>query len=216
MRRWAGRALGAFLTGLIFLLPFILTVAVLDWLAGYVSAAVGPDSFIGRTIASGGSVLIGGRREALAFWVGVALALVAIGALGLVVQTRFRKRIEGAIDSFIDRVPLLRSVYRPIAQLVRLVGPQAAGELAGMSVVACRFGGGADAMALLVTPEIFDIGGQPRQLVLVPTAPVPMGGALLFLPPSTVVSVPGMGLEDFVRFYMSMGSAVPTALAPVR
>jgi uncharacterized membrane protein len=213
MRALATRALGAFLTGLFFLAPIILTVIVLDWLGSYLSAAVGPESFIGRTLASGGSVLVGGREAALAFWVGLALVLVLIALFGLLVQTSLRRRLEDGFDRFIDRVPVLRSVYRPIAQLVRLLGPQSgAGNLEGMRVVAVRFGEGSDTLALLVTPDVFDVGGQPRQLVLLTTAPVPVGGALLFVPPPSVVPVDGFGVDDFLKFFVSVGTVRPAGL----
>ena len=60
MKSIATRALAAFATGLLSLAPIIVTIVVLDWLAGYVTAAVGPDSFLGRAISSGGSVVVGG------------------------------------------------------------------------------------------------------------------------------------------------------------
>ncbi len=212
LRRFGKRALGAFLTGLFFLAPIILTIVVLDWLGGYLRAAVGPESFIGRAIASGGSVLIGGQAEAAAFWIGMALTLVLIALLGLLVQTSLRRRLEQGFDRFIDRVPVLRSVYRPIAQLVRMLGPQeGAGQFEGMRVVAVRMGS-TETLALLVTPELFDVGGQPRQLVLLTTAPVPVGGALLFVPTESVVAVPGMSVEDFMKFFVTVGTVRPEGL----
>jgi uncharacterized membrane protein len=215
LRRLAARALGAFLTGLFFLAPILLTVVVLDWLAGYLTAAVGPESFIGQAIASGGSFVLGGEEAAIAFWAGLAVVLVLIALLGLLVQTRLRRRLEQGFDRFIDRVPVLRSVYRPIAQLVRLLGPQSgAGNLEGMRVVAVRFGEATESLALLVSPELFDVGGQPRQLVLLTTAPVPVGGALLFVPPTNVVPVEGLSVEDFIKFFVSVGTVRPSGLKP--
>lgn len=217
LRRFIAHAAGAFLTGLVFLLPIILTVVVLDWAAGYVRAAVGPESLIGRGIVSGGRAIVGDRAETLAFWAGLGLVLVGIGVLGLIVQTRFRKSLERAFDRLIDRVPVLRSIYRPIAQMVRLLGPQKdAGELKGMQVVAVSFGDGALFLCLLVTPQLFDVAGSSRQLVLIPTAPVPMGGAMLFVPATSVAPVPGLGIEDFMKFYVSMGAALPTSLTPAQ
>jgi uncharacterized membrane protein len=211
-RVFAQRALGAFLTGLAFLLPFIITIIVLDWAAGYVLAAVGPDSFLGGAIVSGGSVIVGSRAEAFAFWVGLLFVLIAIGLLGVVVQTRLRRRMEEGFDRFIDRVPVLRSIYRPIAQLVRLLSPQeSGGQFEGMRVVAVRLGD-TETLALLVSPDLFDVGGQPRQLVLLTTAPVPVGGALLFVPPESVVPVDGMAVEDFAKFFVSIGTVRPPAL----
>lgn len=215
MKRLATRAVGAFLTGLFFLAPILLTVVVLDWLAGYLTAAVGPESFIGQAIASGGSFVLGGEEAAIAFWAGLAVVLVLIALLGLLVQTRLRRRLEQGFDRFIERVPVLRSVYRPIAQLVRLLGPQSgAGNLEGMRVVAVRFGEATESLALLVSPELFDVGGQPRQLVLLTTAPVPVGGALLFVPPTSVVPVEGLSVEDFIKFFVSVGTVRPSGLKP--
>lgn len=212
VRAFAERALGAFLTGLFFLTPIILTIIVFDWLSGYLTAAVGPESFIGRALSSGGSVIIGGRAEATAFWVGLALTLVLIAVLGLVVQTSLRRRLEDGFDRFVDRVPVLRSVYRPIAQLVRLLGPQdGAAQYEGMRPVAVRFGE-TRALALLVSPDLFDVGGESRQLVLLTQAPVPIGGALLFVPPESIVAVPGMTVEDFAKFFVSVGTVRPTGL----
>ncbi len=215
MKRLAARALGAFLTGLFFLAPILLTVVVLEWLAGYLTAAVGPESFIGRTIASGGSFVLGGEEAAIAFWAGLGVVLVLIALLGLLVQTGLRRRLEQGFDRFIERVPVLRSVYRPIAQLVRLLGPQSgAGNLEGMRVVAVRFGEATESLALLVSPELFDVDGQPRQLVLLTTAPVPVGGALLFVPPANVVPVEGLSVEDFIKFFVSVGTVRPSGLKP--
>jgi uncharacterized membrane protein len=215
VKPFATRAFAAFVTGLLFLAPILVTIIVIDWLGGYVAAAVGPDSFLGRAIASGGRVVVGGEGAAFAFWVGLLLVLLLVALLGLVVQTRLRRRLEEGFDRFIDRVPVLRSVYRPIAQLVRLIGPQSnAGNLEGMRVVAVRFGESTETLALLVAPELFDVGGQPRNLVLLTTAPVPVGGALLFVPPSSVVPVDGLSVEDFIRFFVSVGTVRPDGLKP--
>lgn len=212
LRALTENALGAFLTGLIFLLPFILTVVAIQWLVGYLQGAFGPESFIGRVLASGGTVLFG-AGEALAFWAGLTLVLVLIGLLGLVVQTRFRARLEDGFDQFVDRVPLLRSVYRPIAQFVRLLGPQAEGELKGMRVVAVRFvGRGNDVLGLLVSPEVFDVAGEPRHLVYLPSAPMAMSGTLVLMPTDNVIPMPAMSVEDLLKIQVSLGTVRPAGL----
>lgn len=212
VRALVENALGAFITGLIFLLPFILTVVAIQWLVGYLQDAFGPESFIGRVMASGGTALFG-AGEALAFWAGLAFVLIAIGLLGLIVQTRFRARLEDGFDQFVDRVPLLRSVYRPIAQFVRLLGPQAEGELKGMSVVAVRFiGRGNDALGLLVTPDVFDVAGEPRHLVYLPSAPMAMSGTLVLMAVEHVLPMTGMSVEDLLKIQVSLGTVRPGGL----
>ena len=213
LRALAEGAVGAFVTGLLFLLPFLLTIVAIDWLVGYAQSAFGPESFIGRTLASGGSVLFG-AGEALAFWAGLALLFVGIGLLGLVVQTRFRARLERGFDHLVERVPFMRSLYRPIAQFVRLLGPQGEGDLKGMRVVAVRYiGRGNDALGLLVTPETFDVGGEPRLLVYLPSAPMAMSGTLVLMPPENVVPMDGLSVEDLIKIQVSLGTVRPAEMA---
>lgn len=206
--------LGAFLTGLAFLAPILLTIVLLQWLASQISAVVGPNSLVGQALASGGMFVAAGVGPLLAFWIGVAIVLGAIALLGIVVQTRARATLEAGLDRAIERVPLLRGLYRPLAQLVRLFGKDG-GDMKAMRVVAVRFGDGADVLALQASPAVFEVAGQPRLLILIPTAPVPVGGALLFVPPDQVTAVEGFSVEELAAFYVSMGVAAPPGLRTV-
>ncbi len=211
------RALGAFLTGLLFLLPIILTIVILDWVSGYVASALGPDSLIGGALTSGGTALVGRERRVLGFIVALAMLIAAIAALGAIVQTRAKKRIEEALDRMIDHVPLLRSVYRPIAQLVRMLGPSEDNQLKAMRVIACRFGEerGADVLALLASTTPIMVEGEPRYVVYLPTAPFPGNGGLVMVPASGVRFLPELTVEDLVRTYVSFGTLVPPNSGPV-
>jgi uncharacterized membrane protein len=211
-RSLLARVLAPFLTGLLFLAPILLTFLLINWVGGYVSAAFGPDSFMGRAIAGGGRIFAGSNAsEALAFWIGVALVLAGITALGAVVQTRARAALESGFDRLLGRIPVLGALYRPVAQLVRTMGGDS-NDLKGMSAVAVRLGGATEVLALLASPQVFDLGHGPRHLVLIPTAPVPVGGALLFVAVENVTRVPGMKVEDLAKLYVTMGSVMPPAL----
>ncbi len=210
--RVATRLVAPFLTGLAFLAPVILTVLLLNWLGSYVVGAFGPGSFLGRAIASGGRAVTGADvGEAAAFWIGAGLLCAAITALGLAVQTRAKAALESWFDRLLGRVPVLGSLYRPVAQMVRTLKPGADGELKSMAPVCVRLGG-VDVLALLASPRQFDLGNGPRRLVLVPTAPVPVGGALLFVPSDDVTPV-DMRVDELARLYVSMGAAVPDSWA---
>jgi uncharacterized membrane protein len=75
-----------------------------------------------------------------------------------------------------------------------------------MSPVWLQFGGPGNAavLALLSSPEPVLVGGQPYLAVLVPTAPVPVGGALLYVPRDWVSPAP-VGMEGLTSIYVSMG-----------
>ena len=206
------RIAGPFFTGLVFLAPVILTVILLQWLAGYVRAAVGPDSLIGSGLAHGGQFIVGMSAPVFAFWTGLGLVLLGIWGLGVFIQMRARAGLQGGFDRLLGRVPLLGALYRPLAQVVRMVGGKPGDELHGMAVVAVRFGADTQVLALLTSPRIFNLGDGPRQLVLMPTAPVPVGGGLVFVAADRVVRVPGMRVEDLAKFYVSMGTLSPAGL----
>ncbi len=208
------RTLGPFLTGMVFLAPVILTIVLLQWVGGYIRAALGPDSLIGSGLSRGGQLIVGMSAPVLAFWAGLALVIVAIWGLGLFVQVRARAELQGGFDRLLGRVPLLGAVYRPLAQVVRMVGGKPGDELQGMAVVAVNFGDATQVLALLASPRIFDLGQGPRQLVLMPTAPVPVGGALIFVAVDRVTRVPDLRVEDLAKFYVSMGTLAPAGLSP--
>jgi uncharacterized membrane protein len=209
------RIAGPFITGMIFLAPVFLTVILLQWVASYVTAAFGPGTVIGGVLASSGMLVT--RSPFLAFWAGLGIAALIVWGIGLVVQTRWRARLEGGLDGLLGRLPVLGAFYRPLAQIVRMIGGAQnrgglGGELQGMRVVAVRFGADTEVMALLATPQLFDLGEGPRHLVVCPTAPVPVGGAMLFVEVSRVRAVPGIGVDDLAKFYVSMGTVAPAGL----
>lgn len=206
------RVAGPFVTGLLFLAPVLLTIVILQWLSGYVVAALGPGTLIGGALARGGMLLT--STPELAFVTGLGLAALFVWALGLLVQTQARTRLEGGLDSLMGRIPVLGSFYRPLAQMVRMMGGAPGGELQGMAPVSVRFGDDTEILALLAAPQIFDMGDGPRHLVLLPTAPVPVGGALVFVAADRVRRVSGIGVDDLAKFYISMGTVAPAGLAP--
>ncbi len=196
--------LSPFATGLLFLAPVLLTLILLNWLAGYLIAALGPDTPLGQALGQAGMFFT--PSPLAAFWAGLGMAAVLVWLIGIAVQTRFRQRLEGGLDGLIARIPVLGPLYRPLAQFVRMMGSSPGGEMSGMSVVSVSFGDHVEALALLTSPHVHDFGQGPRQLILIPTAPVPVGGGLLFVEPSRVKPVPSMGVDDLAKLYVTMGT----------
>lgn len=204
------RLLTAFLAGVAFLAPVLLTFIVLSWLFSQMVAFVGPDSLVGQLITAGGRLFVGtGDNRLLSFSVGLALVVALITALGFVVKDKARKVLEEAVDGGIGRIPVLGTIYRPVAQLIRGMSGSKAEEMATMAVCRVTFGGGVETVAFLASSEIFDIGGGPARLVLIPTAPVPFGGALLMVSVDKVQVIPGMKVDDLAKLYLTMGMTPP-------
>jgi uncharacterized membrane protein len=207
------RLLTAFLTGLAFLAPLLLTAIVLIWVFQQLVGFVGPESWVGQLLTAGGRLVIGdGDDPLLGFLLGLGLLVGLITALGFAVKDRARRVLEDLIDEALGRIPLLGNIYRPVAQLVRGMAGSKAEEMSAMAVVRVELGAGIESIGLLASNETLDLGGGPRKLVLLTTAPVPVGGALLLVPVERVHLVPEMRFEDVMKLYLTMGMSPPESL----
>ncbi len=204
-----------FVAGLLVLLPLALTFAILGWLAGWIAGLIGPGSLIGRFFLAAGTGLVGADHQTVAFLLGLTGTLLLVWALGLVARTRARAALSGAIDRLVGRFPIVRGIYKPVAQVVRLLSEAPDAELSGLSVVSCRLGGpqGVDLLGLLTSHEIYVVDGERRRMVYIPTAPLPMSGGLLLVPAEAVRPVPGMSADELMQVYLSLGLAVPEGLS---
>jgi uncharacterized membrane protein len=201
-----------FIAGVFAVLPLVITFAVVMWVADLLGRFLGPGTLIGGALRSLG--LQFSSNSALAYVVGWVFVLGVIFVLGLLVELGARKLIQGKLDSLAARVPLLGGVYGTVRQLVGMMDKSQNADLQGMTVVFCTFGqsGGAAVLALLASPQSFRIGEVDYNAVIVPTAPVPVGGGLIFVPTSNVRPA-NITVDAFMSIYVSMGVTGPQFLA---
>lgn len=193
-----------FLAGLLAALPLIATLLVFTWLAQLVYGWLGPQSLIGGLFVKLGL----GLTESV--WAGYGLGLLIIAAaiygLGLLVEAQLQAGLARVVNLILGRIPLVRNVYDLINRFVDMLGQRDEDGLKSMSAVWVTFGseGGVKVLALLSTPEPVMLDGQPYMAVIVPTAPVPVGGGLLYVPQASVVPA-DVGMEAVTSIYVSMG-----------
>jgi uncharacterized membrane protein len=198
------RVIRTFMAGFFVLLPILLTIAVVMWAASVLYGFLGPGSAIGKLIISLGFGL--SATTYVAYLLGVITVVVCVYLLGLVVQTRLKEGLRFVTDSVMYRIPLVSSVYDIIKRLVALVDRGESDALKGMRPIWCFFGGegGAAVLGLLPAPETITIGLRPYHGILVPSAPVPVGGCLIYVPAEWVKPA-DIGLETLMNIYVSMG-----------
>lgn len=214
-----------FLTGLAAILPLAATFALLAWAWQLLSAWLGPSSVFGSVlVAIGVSV---SSSESIGYVLGLVLLVAAIWLLGVLVEAGLQVGVQRLIDRLMQRIPLVRNVYDVVTRLVELFARKdTQGGLGSMSPVWLHFGGrpADDAqgdegrkvavLALLCTPEPVVMDGGRRYLgVLVPTAPVPVGGGLLYVPEEWV-SRADIGVEGLTSIYVSMGLTTNQYMKP--
>jgi len=198
------RAPQLFLAGVLTILPVAITVAIIAWVAGFVRQFVGPDTPVGHFLHSFGLRFV--SDDALAYLIGVVLVLAVVFAIGVVAEFGARSLIQRLLDAVLKRIPIVGSVYGTSKQIVSMLDQKDAAALKSMQVVFCYFGkeAGAGLLALLVSPERYRINSRDYQVIIVPTAPVPIGGGLLFVP-AEVVQPTDLSVEGLMSIYVSMG-----------
>ncbi len=214
VRLWRNNITTTFLAGLVLLLPVVLTVIIMAWIIDVLRAALGPGTFLGNLLTTGGTTIIGPGYDTLAFFLGILIAIFGIWFLGIIARSAAQQSIQRALDRAFAKLPIIRTIYNPISRVVRLATDKTTGDFSGMTVVSCRFGGkkGVAVLALLANQQTYYIGDEPRCMVYLPTAPVPMTGGLVLVPEESVVPVPEMKVDDLLRIYFSLGALAPDTL----
>ncbi len=204
MNRTGRHLLNVFVTGLLAALPLAATLLIFVWGARLVVEYVGPQSFFGGALLRIGLGITG--SEVVGYSIGVLVVMLAIFALGLLVQTRLHGMLEALTENIVQRIPVVRSVYDMVKKFVELFAQRDENQVKSMSPVWLHFGGvgGAAVLGLLSTPEPVRMGEVDYLAVLVPTAPVPVGGGLLYVPVAWVLPA-DVGVDGLTSIYVSMG-----------
>ena len=210
------KLLRIFITGALAALPLAATVVIFVWAANVLIRWLGPESAIGRLLVSIGLGV--GGSELVGYALGVGIVAALIFGLGLIVETRVQRGLATALNALLNRIPLVRSVYDLLRKMVALFAQRDA-EGNGphsMSAVWCHFGGpsaagNSAALALLGSDVPVLVNGQRCLAVLIPTAPVPVGGGLIYVPEHWITPA-DIGIEAVTSIYISMGLTSPQHL----
>jgi uncharacterized membrane protein len=207
----ARRLLRTWMAGLVALLPLALTLMALGWAGRLVFDLVGPESLVGRFFVAIGHPLSG--HTGLAYLIGTVTLVAAIYVLGVLVQSGLLGPLRTLIDQALRRIPLVGSVYSLADRFVGLLDQKPDTDIGAMSPVWCFMGGGEGAavLALLPSPDPIEIHGRRYYGVLIPTAPVPIGGALLYVPADWVRPAE-ISIERLTAIYVSMGITPPPSV----
>jgi uncharacterized membrane protein len=201
------------ITGLLALLPLAATLLILVWMLRFLSAYLGPGSFVGQLLTAIGLGVT--ESELVGYLLGLMLVVVLVYVFGLLVERGLQRGIARWVNGVMLRIPVVRTFYDVAQKLVGLFARKEGDELQSMTPVWLHFGGkqtqadgsskaGTAVLGFLSTPQPVLISGQPYLGVLVPTAPVPVGGGLLYVPPDWVESA-DIGMEAVTSIYVSMG-----------
>lgn len=193
-----------FLTGLFAILPLVLTLALMSWAGTWLTEHIGPDSAAGQTLRGIGLKFV--ANEAFATIAGWIIIFSLIWAVGLMIRATARFRLQQAFDNVMNHIPIVRSFYGPMTQMVDLFKKRDPEEMQNMAVVFCTFGEqqGGGFLALRASPKLFQFRDRDCFVVYIPTSPVPMSGGIVFVPREAVLEV-DMHFDDLMQIYLSLG-----------
>ena len=183
-----------FITGFFVTVPLIVSVAALVWGFGVVDGVTAPlyQRLLGRDVPGLG-LLTG------------ALAVLMVGVLAANVIGR---RILQRLEHWLLLVPVFRTVYAPVKQLIAAFSPD--NETGFKQVVLVDDPARGVVMGFLTREFVLaDPAGQPRPMaaVYVPTNHLYLGDVLIF--PRQQLQFPDLTVEDGIRIFLTGGMAMP-------
>jgi len=201
------------LAGVLALFPLALTIGVVIWLGGIVSKFLGPGSTVGKVVREVGLNFV--TSEVTAYLIGMALALGLIYFLGILVEAGMKNRWQAFIDVLLKKVPLVNTIYNGAKRVAALIEPREQLEMQSMTPVLVSLGGAGGTVfpAFMPTGDVVAVEGLDYRIVMIPTAPIPFGGALMCVPIDWVKPMKG-GIDGLLNIYISMGVAAPEYLDP--
>jgi uncharacterized membrane protein len=181
-----------FLIGLVVAVPLVVTYLVLAWLFNTV------DNILQPVI-----LMIAGKSLPGA---GLVATLILIFLIGLVSSNVFGKQLIRYGENMLNRIPLVRTLYSLIKQVMENFSVSGKNSL--LQVVLVEYPRKGIMSLAFITCETCDKSGKKLLSLLIPMAPNPLSGFVIVVPEEEVVRT-GMKLDDAIRMMISCGAILP-------
>jgi uncharacterized membrane protein len=182
-----------FLTGIIVTVPLIVTLVALVWIFQFVDAIATPIStrVLGRTVPG----------------LGVAITAGFVLVVGVVATNVIGRRVLARAESWLLLVPVFKTIYAPVKQLVTAFSPD--NEAGFKRVVLVEDGRRGLVIGFLTREFTLDRGQGPEPLVavFVPTNHLYLGDVVV-VPRATAI-FPDVTVEEGIRIFLTGGMALP-------
>lgn len=144
--------------------------------------------------------------------IGLLITLIVIFTTGVIAANFFGRKLVSLMDTFVGRIPIVRSVYSSVKQVSdTLFSPSGQSFKKVFLVEYPRAGSWTLAFQTGEATEEMLLGSQQTNMVslYVPTTPNPTSGFLLFVPRVNVIELE-MSVEQALKFVISLGVVQPT------
>jgi uncharacterized membrane protein len=182
-----------FLTGLVVLLPVVVTLFVLWRLFTWL------DLILGRYVMQYLGYPLPG--------VGVVALILIIVGIGALASNILGRRLIGAVESIVERVPILRWIYRTTKQLFSTLLQERKTNFGKVVLVTFPYKG-IYSMAFQTSDgsDVIDgVVGKRMVTVFLPTTPNPTSGYFLLVPEDEVIPL-GISADEGLKYIISAGA----------
>ena len=182
-----------FIAGFFVTVPLVISVAALVWIFGIIDGFTAPLSrqVLGRTVPG----------------LGLLVTMLVVLAVGAVATNVIGKRLLARAEGWLMRVPVFRTVYAPIRQLVVAFSPD--NEYGFKRVVMVEDSRRGVVMGFLTKEFIVDRGrgAESMAAVYVPTNHLYLGD--IVVQPRASVFFPDISVEEGIRIFLTGGMSLP-------
>lgn len=188
-----GRLARTFLSGLAVVLPIVITIAVLLWVVATAERLLG---------SVAGALLPG---DSYPRGLGIVLAVALIFGIGVLMEAVYFRRLMGWVEELLNRIPLVKTVYGAVRDLMSLFSKAGARKFS--KVVMVKFPGIEARLVGFVTIEDFTglaVNAGPDEVAVYLPMSYTIGGYTVLLPRGCLTPI-DMSLEDAMRFVVTAG-----------
>jgi uncharacterized membrane protein len=185
------------IAGFFVTVPLVISVAALVWIFGIIDGFTAPvsEQLLGRKIPG----------------LGILITALVVLLAGILATNVIGRRVLARTERWLMRVPVFRTVYAPVKQLVVAFSPD--NEYGFKRVVMVEDPDRGMLMGFLTKEFTVDKGRGPEELVAVyvPTNHLYLGDIVLC--PRSRVFFPDVSVEEGIRIFLTGGMSLPSSIS---
>jgi uncharacterized membrane protein len=193
MMQWLRRS---FIAGFFVTVPLIISVAALVWIFGIIDRFTAPVAaqLLGRSVPG----------------LGIVLTLLFVLFVGAIATNVIGRRVLTRGEAWLMRVPVFRTIYAPVKQLIAAFSPD--NEYGFKRVVMVEDPHRGWLMGFLTKEFTVDRDGGSESLVAVyvPTNHLYLGDVVMY--PRAKTFYPNITVEEGIRIFLTGGMSLPSRI----
>lgn len=198
MMQWLRRS---FIAGVVVMVPLVISVAALVWIFGIIDGFTRPlaETLLGPEVGAAGRAVAAGA--------GILVTLAILLVTGAVATNVIGRRVLARAESWLLHIPVFRTIYAPVKQLVVAFSPD--NEYGFKRVVMVDDPGRGWVIGFLTKEFTVDRGRgvESMMAVYVPTNHLYLGDIVLYSRERAFF--PDIPVEEGIRIFLTGGMSLP-------